>query len=60
MEVYFDGAYCNEGNGVKVLLRSPEGNFIPLSYKLEFDTTNNIAEYEALALGLQDARDLKK
>ena len=30
---------------------------ISLSYKLEFETTNNVAEYEALVLGLRDAKD---
>jgi ribonuclease HI len=30
---------------------------IPLSYKLQFETTNNVAEYEALILGLRDAND---
>ena len=29
-----------------------------MSYKLEFDTTNNISEYEALLLGLKAARDM--
>ena len=31
---------------------------ITLSYKLEFETTNNIAEYEALVLGLRAAKDM--
>jgi ribonuclease HI len=30
-----------------------------LSYKLEFETTNNVAEYEALVLGLRAAKDMK-
>jgi ribonuclease HI len=29
-----------------------------LSYKLKFETTSNIAEYEALVLGLRDAKDM--
>jgi ribonuclease HI len=29
-----------------------------MSYKLEFDTTNNISEYAALLLGLKAARDM--
>jgi ribonuclease HI len=32
---------------------------ISLSYKIEFETTNNIAEYEALVLGLRVAKDMK-
>jgi ribonuclease HI len=31
---------------------------ITLSYKLEFETTNNIEEYEALVLGLRAAKDM--
>jgi ribonuclease HI len=31
---------------------------IPLSYKLEFEATNNVAEYEALVLGLRAAKDM--
>ena len=30
---------------------------ISLSYKLEFETTNNVAEYEAIVLGLRVAKD---
>jgi ribonuclease HI len=30
-----------------------------LSYKLDFETTNNVAEYEALVLGLKDTKDMK-
>lgn len=35
-----------------------EGNLVPFSFKLEFEATNNVAEYEALLLGLQAARNL--
>jgi ribonuclease HI len=31
---------------------------ISLSYKLEFEATNNVAEYEALVLGLRAAREM--
>jgi hypothetical protein len=30
-----------------------------MSYKLEFETTNNVAEYKALVLGLRAAKDMK-
>ena len=33
-------------------------SLITLSYKLQFLTTNNIAEYEALILGIKAAKDL--
>ena len=29
-----------------------------MSYKLDFNTTNNISEYEALLLGVKDAKEM--
>lgn len=58
-KLFFDGAYSKEGNGAGVLPKSPDGNLIPLSYKLEFDATNNIVEYEVMVLGEQVSRDLQ-
>ena len=49
----FDVAYSQEGNRVGVLLISPKGCLVPLSFKLEFEATNNVAKCEALLLGLQ-------
>jgi len=57
-KLYFDGAYLKEGNGVGVFLISPKVHMIPFSYKLEFDSTNNITEYEASILGLQATKNL--
>lgn len=52
-KLYFDEPNSKEGNGARVLLVSPEDRLIPLSFKLEFEATNNMEEYEALLLGLQ-------
>ena len=41
-----------------MLLISPAGKWVPLSFKLEYEATNNVAEYEALLLGLQTARSM--
>jgi ribonuclease HI len=41
-----------------VVFVSPAQETIYLSYKLEFETTNNVAEYEALVLGLRVAKDM--
>lgn len=51
-KLYFDGAYSKEGNGVGVLLLSQKGEMIPLSYKMDFDSTYNITKYEALIIGM--------
>ena len=57
-KMYFDGASSKEGAGAGVLLISAGGEVISLMYKLEFKTTNNTAEYEALILGLREAKNL--
>jgi hypothetical protein len=57
-KMYFDGSSSKEGSRAGILLISPSQEVITLSYKLEFETTNNIAEYEALVLGLRVAKDM--
>jgi hypothetical protein len=57
-KMFFDGASSREGVGVGVFLVSPVQEIISLSYKLEFEDTNNVAKYEALVLGLRDAKDM--
>ncbi|XP_054797568.1 uncharacterized protein LOC129302695 [Prosopis cineraria] len=54
-EMYFDGAANMHGNGVGVVIVSPEGKQFPVAIKLEFDCTNNITEYEACVNGLRAA-----
>jgi ribonuclease HI len=57
-KLFFDGASSKEGVGVGLFFVSPTQKTIYLSYKLEFETTNNVAEYEALVLGLRTAKDM--
>ena len=45
--MYFDGPMNQYGNGIGVLLITPEGSHISLVVKLNFKATNNMAEYEA-------------
>ena len=54
----FDDSSSKEEYGVGILLISPTEEVIKLSYNLEFETTNNIDEYEALVLGLRAAKDM--
>ena len=49
----FDGVVRKEGSGAGIWIRTLEGEHKLLSYKLYFDCTNNVAEYEALVLGLR-------
>lgn len=57
-ELYFDGSKCKIGSSVGIILIPPMQNPIPLSYKLIFPCTNNIAEYEALIAGLRATSSL--
>ena len=45
--MYFDGAMNQYGNGIKVLQITLDGSHVPLAVKLNFEATNNMAEYEA-------------
>ena len=51
--MYFDGASNQHGYGVRVLLIALDGVHIPLSAKLNFMATNNVAENEACIVGLK-------
>ncbi|XP_077223005.1 uncharacterized protein LOC143856622 [Tasmannia lanceolata] len=53
--LYFDGASNQKGQGVGALLISPRNEHIPLAVKLQFECTNNMAEYEAYIVGLEAA-----
>jgi ribonuclease HI len=57
-KMFFYGASSKEGVGAGVVFISPTQEIISLSYKLEFETTNNVAEYEALVLGLRATKDM--
>ncbi|XP_077222150.1 uncharacterized protein LOC143855994 [Tasmannia lanceolata] len=53
--MYFDGASNSRGRGIGIVLVSPRDEHIPIFIKLEFDCTNNMAEYEACIAGLEAA-----
>ena len=50
--------FSKEGTGVGFIFISPEGNFLPFSFKLEFESTNNVTEYETLILSLQTTKQM--
>ena len=52
-KMYFDGVVNQYGNGIGVLLITPKGSHIPLAVKLNFEATNNMAEYEACITGME-------
>ena len=56
--MYCDGSSSKEGAGAGIVLISLGGEIICLMYELEFHTTNNTTEYEALVLGIRAVKDL--
>ena len=56
--MYFDGASAQNSVGASIVLISPTNKNIHLSYKLNFKTTNNIEEYEALLLGVKVTKEM--
>ncbi|XP_058211663.1 uncharacterized protein LOC131323841 [Rhododendron vialii] len=57
-KLYFDGAANQKGFGIDVLLIAPDGSHIPLAFKLNFEVTNNQAEYEACIVGMEAAIEI--
>jgi len=54
-KLFFDGSKSNNGAGTGCILVSPKGEKTMLACRLEFECTNNTAEYEALIQGLYKA-----
>jgi ribonuclease HI len=55
--MHFDGAFSRLGKGAGIVLQAPNGKVSKFAYRLEFEATNNVAEYEALLLGLEICKD---
>ena len=56
--VFFDGASTQASSGARIVSISPSKETIHLSYKMDFKTTNNIVEYEALLFGVKAAKEM--
>jgi len=50
--LWFDDTSNTLGHGVWAVLLTPNDQCIPFTARLGFDCTNNMAEYEACALGI--------
>ncbi|XP_019171054.1 PREDICTED: uncharacterized protein LOC109166617 [Ipomoea nil] len=59
-KMYFDGASHREGAGAGVVFVTPEGEVLPYSFTLTEQCSNNVAEYQALILGLEIAANMKQ
>ena len=53
---YTDGSSNRRARGAGVMIQTPEGDEIRCMIQLDFPTTNNEAEYEALVAGLDLAK----
>ncbi|CAM8984212.1 unnamed protein product [Rhodiola kirilowii] len=58
-QMFFDGAARSDGAGAGVVFVSPENHLLPFSFTLTQLCSNNMAEYQALLLGLQMARQIR-
>ena len=57
--MYFDGAVNNQEAGIEVILITPGGEMIPMVKRLEYEVTNNQAEYEDCIFGLEALRSVR-
>ena len=57
--VWFDGTSSALGHGIGAVLVSPDKQCLPFTTRLCFDCTNNMAEYEACALGFRVGIDFR-
>ncbi|XP_075633755.1 uncharacterized protein LOC142606256 [Castanea sativa] len=51
--MFFDGATCQEGAGASVVFVSPQRQILLYLFSLSELCSNNVAEYQALIIGLQ-------
>ncbi|XP_074318681.1 uncharacterized protein LOC141655504 [Silene latifolia] len=56
--MYFDGAARQDGAGAGVVFVTPQNHLMPYAFTLTQLCTNNMAEYQALILGLQMAIEI--
>ena len=56
-KMYFE-AINQYGNRIRTRLITLEGSHIPLAIKLNFEATNNMAEYEACIARMEALREL--
>ncbi|XP_009784278.1 uncharacterized protein LOC107783815 [Nicotiana tabacum] len=59
-KMYFDGAAHREGAGAGVVFVTSQGEVLPYSFTLTQHCTNNVAEYQALILGLEMAVEMRQ
>ncbi|KAI3467954.1 hypothetical protein Pfo_024617 [Paulownia fortunei] len=58
--IYFDRASHKKGAGAGVIFITSDGEVLPYSFTLIQNYSNNVAEYQALIIGLEIAVDIKQ
>jgi ABC-type siderophore export system fused ATPase/permease subunit len=56
--MHFDGSCSSEGNGANIILYSLVGKIFNFSYRLYFACTNNVTEFKALLLFIENDYNL--
>ncbi|XP_070022519.1 uncharacterized protein [Nicotiana sylvestris] len=59
-KMYFDGAAHHGGASAGVVFVTSQGEVLPYSFTLTQLCSNNVAEYQALILGLEMAVEMKR
>ena len=57
--IHVDGSSTQHAGGIGVVLQSPEGDRLTYKVRLQYQTTNNEVEYEALFKGLELAKSIR-
>ena len=57
--IHVDGSSTQHVGGIGVVLQSPEGDRLTYKVRLQYQTTNNEVEYEALFKGLELAKSIR-
>ena len=57
-KMYFDGAYSKSGKGVGIVIIFPSNKVHNFAFRLEFEASNNVAEYQAMLLVLETTKNM--
>ena len=57
--IHVDGSSTQHAGGIGVVFQSPEGDKLTYKVRLQYQTTNNEVEYEALLKGLKLAKSIE-
>ncbi|XP_026452226.1 uncharacterized protein LOC113352642 [Papaver somniferum] len=56
--MFFDGSSYDSYGGAGIVFETPKKKLLSFAFKLDFECSNNVAEYEALILGLRMSEEL--